>query len=128
MTNTLIIKYNIAGPRYTSYPTVPFWNTKQFTEMACLQRLDAAFAASNATTGISLYIHLLYCESLCTFCGCNRRITIYLHGVRCLFNKGRAHSAVVFTNGLGTYKSLRRKARTAAQRGSAAQSSRMARA
>lgn len=34
-----------------------------------------AFEESNASEGISLYIHLPYCESLCTFCGCHKRIT-----------------------------------------------------
>ena len=34
-----------------------------------------SFKESNATEGISLYIHLPFCESLCTFCGCNKRIT-----------------------------------------------------
>jgi oxygen-independent coproporphyrinogen III oxidase len=36
---------------------------------------QSAFAESNQDEGISLYIHLPYCESLCTFCGCNKRIT-----------------------------------------------------
>lgn len=80
MTNSLIAKYNVAGPRYTSYPTVPFWNTDDFTESDWLHRLGTAFTATNHTTGISLYIHLPYCESLCTFCGCNKRITKN-HGV-----------------------------------------------
>lgn len=77
---SLIAKYNVAGPRYTSYPTVPFWDTAAFTQPAWQQRLTTAFAESNYATGISLYIHLPYCESLCTFCGCNKRITSN-HGV-----------------------------------------------
>lgn len=73
--NPLISKYNVAGPRYTSYPTVPFWQTDMFDERAWLSSLASTFRQSNTTTGISLYIHLPYCESLCTFCGCNKRIT-----------------------------------------------------
>ncbi len=80
MTHSLIARYNVAGPRYTSYPTVPFWNTAAFTTHDWQQRLTTAFATSNYTDGISLYIHLPYCESLCTFCGCNKRITRN-HGV-----------------------------------------------
>jgi oxygen-independent coproporphyrinogen-3 oxidase len=38
------------------------------------RKLAKSFAESNHQ-GISLYIHLPYCESLCTFCGCNKRIT-----------------------------------------------------
>ncbi|MEZ0487251.1 oxygen-independent coproporphyrinogen III oxidase [Fibrella aquatica] len=78
--SSLIAKYNVPGPRYTSYPTVPFWNTAAFNRAEWQQRLTSAFATSNYTDGISLYIHLPYCESLCTFCGCNKRITKN-HGV-----------------------------------------------
>lgn len=73
--NPLIQKYNVPGPRYTSYPTVPFWDETTFSEEAWVRNLRRAFSASNGTAGISLYIHLPYCESLCTFCGCNKRIT-----------------------------------------------------
>ncbi|GAB3713517.1 oxygen-independent coproporphyrinogen III oxidase [Spirosoma flavus] len=75
MNNSLIAKYNVAGPRYTSYPTVPFWNTAAFTEAGWQQRLTTSYAESNYAEGISLYIHLPFCESLCTFCGCNKHIT-----------------------------------------------------
>jgi oxygen-independent coproporphyrinogen-3 oxidase len=75
MSLSLIDKYNVAGPRYTSYPPVPFWNTTAFSLRDWKQRLTTAFAGSNHTDGISLYIHLPFCESLCTFCGCNKRIT-----------------------------------------------------
>ena len=70
----LLTKYNVAIPRYTSYPTVPFWEEKidsDHWEILFARR----FQESNAQQGISLYIHLPYCESLCTFCGCNKRIT-----------------------------------------------------
>ncbi|MEA5403089.1 oxygen-independent coproporphyrinogen III oxidase [Arcicella sp. DC2W] len=73
--NTLIDKYNVPGPRYTSYPTVPFWQNDGFDENAWLSSLTNTFRSTNKATGISLYIHLPYCESLCTFCGCNKRIT-----------------------------------------------------
>ncbi|MEY4835150.1 MAG: Oxygen-independent coproporphyrinogen oxidase HemN [Bacteroidota bacterium] len=72
---SLIQKYNVPGPRYTSYPTVPFWNEDQFSEKKWTENLIDTFKISNQTDGISLYIHLPFCESLCTFCGCNKRIT-----------------------------------------------------
>ncbi|RRB06980.1 oxygen-independent coproporphyrinogen III oxidase [Larkinella rosea] len=75
MDTDLIRKYNVPGPRYTSYPTVPFWEAASFSESIWLDRLLAGFLATNRRQGISLYIHLPYCESLCTFCGCNKRIT-----------------------------------------------------
>ncbi|WP_281637717.1 oxygen-independent coproporphyrinogen III oxidase [Flavobacterium marginilacus] len=75
MKTSLIQKYNVPGPRYTSYPTVPYWDESGFTKEIWLQTLKKSFLESNSTEGISLYIHLPFCESLCTFCGCNKRIT-----------------------------------------------------
>ncbi|MEJ2112172.1 MAG: oxygen-independent coproporphyrinogen III oxidase [Flavobacteriaceae bacterium] len=72
----LIQKYNIPGPRYTSYPTVPFWDEKGISENAWKISVLKAFNESNDSEGISLYIHLPFCESLCTFCACHKRITI----------------------------------------------------
>jgi oxygen-independent coproporphyrinogen-3 oxidase len=74
-TPTLIQKYNVAGPRYTSYPTVPYWEEDRFCVTDYLDTLTRSFQQTNALDGISLYIHLPYCESLCTFCACHHRIT-----------------------------------------------------
>lgn len=71
----LVKKYNIPGPRYTSYPTVPFWNETTFSKKEWMNRLKQNFKLTNSTEGISIYIHLPYCESLCTFCGCHKYIT-----------------------------------------------------
>ncbi len=75
METNLISKYNVAGPRYTSYPTVPYWDEPGFTLKEWLLSLKRSFRESNHFEGISIYIHLPFCESLCTFCGCNKRIT-----------------------------------------------------
>ncbi|BFM44493.1 oxygen-independent coproporphyrinogen III oxidase [Flavobacterium sp. CFS9] len=72
---SLTQKYNVPGPRYTSYPTVPYWNETNFNEQKWIASFQRAFSESNSQNGISLYIHLPFCESLCTFCGCNKRIT-----------------------------------------------------
>jgi len=80
MNTALIHKYNIPGPRYTSYPTVPFWNKEGIDYNNWINTVKRSFEESNSTEGISLYIHLPYCESLCTFCGCHKRITKQ-HGV-----------------------------------------------
>ncbi|MFV5489809.1 oxygen-independent coproporphyrinogen III oxidase [Acinetobacter sp. ASP199] len=74
-TTSLIQKYNVPGPRYTSYPTVPYWEGQYFSIEQWKQTLKRSFAESNQTEGISLYIHLPFCESLCTFCGCHKRVT-----------------------------------------------------
>lgn len=71
----LIQKYNIPGPRYTSYPTVPFWDKKGVDLEDWKQSVIHTFHNSNELEGISLYIHLPFCESLCTFCACHKHIT-----------------------------------------------------
>lgn len=71
----LIRKYNVAGPRYTSYPTVPYWDHENFSGEGWKVKVLDTFLKTN-DQGISLYIHLPFCESLCTYCGCNTRITI----------------------------------------------------
>lgn len=73
--NSLIDKYNIPGPRYTSYPTVPFWDNESFTSDLWQQSVIKTFNETNDSEGISIYIHLPFCEQLCTFCACHKRIT-----------------------------------------------------
>lgn len=75
MNTNLIRKYNVPCPRYTSYPTVPYWEEDKFDYQSWVKTLQKSFEHSNTSEGISLYIHLPFCESLCTFCGCNKRIT-----------------------------------------------------
>ncbi|MCB0448080.1 MAG: oxygen-independent coproporphyrinogen III oxidase [Gelidibacter sp.] len=75
MSHSMIDKYNVAGPRYTSYPTVPYWNNNTFSLKEWKSSLIKSFDESNSSEGLSLYIHLPFCESLCTFCGCHKRIT-----------------------------------------------------
>ena len=69
----LVSKYNIPAPRYTSYPTVPYWEDN-VNEDSWKEHIKNAFTLNNKD-GISLYIHLPFCESLCTYCACNTRIT-----------------------------------------------------
>lgn len=71
----LIQKYNIPGPRYTSYPTVPFWDAAGIDIEDWKRTVKKSFDESNDKEGISLYIHLPFCESLCTFCACHKKIT-----------------------------------------------------
>ena len=72
MSANLLAKYNIAAPRYTSYPTVPHWQSPGPSAADWLAEVRSAYAQQGV---INLYIHLPYCEQLCTYCGCNKRIT-----------------------------------------------------
>ncbi len=73
--SSLIQKYNIPGPRYTSYPTVPYWNKNGISKEDWIASFQKSFIESNQKEGISVYIHLPFCESLCTFCACHKHIT-----------------------------------------------------
>ncbi len=72
---SLLKKYDVPTPRYTSYPTVPCWDVDSFTNEQWLDSVLKSFDESNEEKGISLYIHLPFCESLCTYCACTTRIT-----------------------------------------------------
>ncbi len=72
MNTQLLTKYDQPVPRYTSYPTLPFWDQSQPDVEIWKEKVIQAFEKDSA---ISLYIHLPFCESLCTYCGCNKRIT-----------------------------------------------------
>ena len=63
-------KYDIAGPRYTSYPTSPQWSGEVTPEVyASALR---SFGRNGKT--LSLYVHIPFCEQLCYFCACNKVI------------------------------------------------------
>ncbi|KGJ88121.1 oxygen-independent coproporphyrinogen III oxidase [Thalassotalea sp. ND16A] len=65
----LLAKYNVSGPRYTSYPTALEFNDN-FSET------DLVTAVNNsASHELSLYVHIPFCHSLCYYCGCNKIIT-----------------------------------------------------
>jgi oxygen-independent coproporphyrinogen-3 oxidase len=74
MDKQIVEKYNVPGPRYTSYPTVPFWKNDDLNLQEWFSTIRKNYE-SFGSSDISVYIHLPFCESLCTFCGCHKRIT-----------------------------------------------------
>ncbi len=78
----LVQKYNVPGPRYTSYPPAP-----QYTDQETRPEVAAKIRLSQSSArGLSLYFHIPFCESLCWYCGCTTVITtqrdkgaLYLH-------------------------------------------------
>ncbi|MFY0628543.1 MAG: oxygen-independent coproporphyrinogen III oxidase [Reichenbachiella sp.] len=76
MNKQLVQKYNVPGPRYTSYPPVPAWSAEPSSPDELISKVKESFSFTNQKRGISIYIHLPFCESLCTYCACNTRITV----------------------------------------------------
>ncbi len=64
---TLLEKYSKAGPRYTSYPTAPYF-TESFGEADWLAELQQT---QDRGRDLSLYVHIPFCDTLCWYCGCN---------------------------------------------------------
>ena len=71
----LALKYSNPGPRYTSYPTIPSWSEDGVSQEQWKEAMVKGFNESNETTGISMYIHIPFCENHCYFCGCNAHRT-----------------------------------------------------
>jgi oxygen-independent coproporphyrinogen-3 oxidase len=70
MTTELLDRYNVQGPRYTSYPTAPEWN-----DSIRAAAFDEAAARANASGApVSLYLHLPFCDEQCWFCGCFMKV------------------------------------------------------
>lgn len=73
----LIKRYDVAGPRYTSYPTAV-----QFVEGFDANTYERFTEASNSELipkPLSLYVHLPFCHSLCYYCGCTKKVTRHEH-------------------------------------------------
>ena len=68
----LVQKYNVTGPRYTSYPPAT-----KFTDAISWEQLSAKIEENNRTPrDLSVYFHIPFCETLCWFCGCTTVITL----------------------------------------------------
>ncbi|MDZ7748327.1 MAG: oxygen-independent coproporphyrinogen III oxidase [Halofilum sp. (in: g-proteobacteria)] len=72
----LVRRHDVAGPRYTSYPTAPW-----FHEGFGVDDYEASAAMADARRPLSLYFHLPFCATLCFYCACNKVVT-----------KNRAHA------------------------------------
>jgi oxygen-independent coproporphyrinogen-3 oxidase len=99
MNNELINKYNVPGPRYTSYPTVPYWDKAVPEESTWRDHVRQTYRDTRQQ-GISLYVHLPFCESLCTYCGCTTRITVN-HRVEDPYIRALLHEWKTYRNLLG---------------------------
>lgn len=74
-TNSLLKKYDVQGPRYTSYPTILYWDTNPTVDEWIESIGRGLDEAEREGSGAAIYVHIPFCRSLCTYCGCNNRIT-----------------------------------------------------
>lgn len=71
----LLKKYDVSGPRYTSYPTILYWDTNPSNE-EWLESVSAALdEVERDASGAAIYVHVPFCRELCTYCGCNTQIS-----------------------------------------------------
>lgn len=71
----LVEKYNVPAPRYNCYPAPPYWESKSIEPKKWLKAVLKEFEKTNTGSGMSLYVHMPFCDSLCTYCGFESRIT-----------------------------------------------------
>lgn len=67
----LLLKYHRPAGRYALYPHIPQWNNKLTTK----EWIDDLKENYDPKEGVDFYLHIPFCESLCTFCGCNIFVT-----------------------------------------------------
>ena len=122
ITRETLFRFDVSGPRYTSYPTadrfVEAYGPAQY-EHALQQRLEGGGAVGGAATPLSVYVHIPFCESVCYYCACNKvitkhheRATAYLEALRieialvvAQLGRGQAVSQLHFGGGSPTFLS-----------------------
>ncbi|MCX7266540.1 MAG: coproporphyrinogen III oxidase, partial [Burkholderiales bacterium] len=71
LTPELLTRFDVPGPRYTSYPTADRF-VEAFTQADCLQALaQRRQGLGGKAWPLSIYVHIPFCESLCYYCACN---------------------------------------------------------
>jgi len=101
LTPELLTRFDVPGPRYTSYPTADRF-VEAFSQVDLRQALEFRKQGVGAKNGpLSIYVHIPFCESLCYYCACNKIITKhhdraapYLH---CLTREVALYTAIMGT-------------------------------
>jgi oxygen-independent coproporphyrinogen-3 oxidase len=101
VTDELLRRYDVSGPRYTSYPTADRF-VEAFTAGDYVQALTQRRSGAAALTlPLSLYIHIPFCESLCYYCACNKIITKH-HGKAAEYLRYLSREVDLHTQHIGT--------------------------
>ncbi|MET0279617.1 MAG: oxygen-independent coproporphyrinogen III oxidase [Steroidobacteraceae bacterium] len=94
----LLARHSAPSARYTSYPTVMHWGAAPAAQQ-WLAWLDAALTPPQARAG--LYVHIPFCQALCSFCGCNMRL-VRNHALAAPYVETLLHEFALYRAGLST--------------------------
>ena len=105
LTPELLSRFDVAGPRYTSYPTAD-----RFVEAFTAKELQDALEVRQQGMGphkrpLSIYVHIPFCESLCYYCACNKIITKH-HERSAPYLSYLAKEVELYTHALGLGQSV----------------------
>jgi oxygen-independent coproporphyrinogen III oxidase len=103
VTSEMLNKYDISGPRYTSYPTADRF-VEAFSDKEYQQALNQR-SIGGMTLPLSIYVHIPFCESLCFFCACNKIVTKH-HERSAKYLKYLEREIDLYTEHLGVRQSI----------------------
>ena len=105
ITPELLTRFDLAGPRYTSYPTADRF-VEAFSPSDLHQALDFRIQGlGQKNKPLSIYIHIPFCESLCYYCACNKIITKH-HDKAEPYLRYLAKEVSIYTSAIGIGKSV----------------------
>ena len=105
LTPDLLTRFDVPGPRYTSYPTADRF-VEAFSQTDLLQALDLRnHGLGQKNRPLSVYVHIPFCESLCYYCACNKIITKH-HEKAAPYLRYLAKEIELYTAAVGMGQSL----------------------
>lgn len=105
LTPELLTRFDVPGPRYTSYPTADRF-VEAFTQADCLQALaQRRQSLGGKAWPLSIYVHIPFCESLCYYCACNKIITKH-HERAASYLRYLAREVALYTDAIGMGQSV----------------------
>lgn len=105
ITPELLTRFDVPGPRYTSYPTADRF-VEAFSPSDLHQALDFRIQGlGQKNKSLSIYVHIPFCESLCYYCACNKIITKH-HDKAELYLRYLAKEVSIYTSAIGIGKSV----------------------
>ncbi|MCE2857388.1 MAG: oxygen-independent coproporphyrinogen III oxidase [Comamonadaceae bacterium] len=105
ITPELLTRFDVAGPRYTSYPTADRF-VEAFSPSDLRQALDLRTQGlGQKSRPLSIYIHIPFCESLCYYCACNKIITKHHENAQ-PYLLYLAKEVALYTNAIGLGQSV----------------------